>query len=721
MQADGELQPAAPSGAAPLGVPFDSRLAIVQEISLALNSTLDPGKLLEVILDSSIRYTGATTGSVMLEADGFLRIVASRGLGVSVGDEVRLRLGEGITGRVAQTGEAISVPDVTADDRYVMLKKHIRSELAVPMVLEGRVVGVISVDSTRENNFSDDAVQLLSIVGTQAAQILENAEAYASLARQARRDETVVEVGQALGSALNLEELFDKLLEILSHRRQMTRGVLALIQPKSNELSIEVAYGMRPDEIAKGRYQSGEGIIGKVFRTGKAYGVQDIANEPDFLGRTGAFQSPEGPLSFFAIPIFLEGDVVGVLGAGKVFSGQSEFDDDMALLNIVASTLSQAVKIHRSVAAQKEELLQENELLREELGTRYKFDNIVGSSPVMQEVFTLVSHVAPSRSTVLIRGESGTGKELIAHAIHFNSPRAKESFVRVNCAAIPENLLEAELFGHVKGSFTGAIADRKGRFALADKGTIFLDEVGDMSPVLQAKILRILQERELQQVGSEETVTVDVRVIAATHRPLEELIAAGKFRQDLYYRLNVVPFRVPPLRERLEDIKVLARHFLEKLCRENGLPQLRFSPDALRRLMRYQWPGNVRELENVIERAVVLCDGDVIDLAQLPDLLQDAPGAAGNLVVGRPGAAPPVAPSLELAVDAYLDGSYGEAPTSGDLWNGTLRRVERTLVRRAMGRAKGVQLQAAELLGIHRNTLRKKLVELSLDAQRFDG
>lgn len=721
MQADGELQPAAPSGAAPLGAPFDSRLAIVQEISLALNSTLDPGKLLEVILDSSIRYTGATTGSVMLEADGYLRIVASRGLGVSVGDEVRLKLGEGITGRVAQTGEAISVPDVTADDRYVMLKKHIRSELAVPMVLEGRVVGVISVDSTRENNFSDDAIQLLSIVGTQAAQILENAEAYASLARRARRDETVVEVGQALGSALNLEELFDNLLEILSRRRQMTRGVLALIQPKSNQLSIEVAYGMRPEEIAKGRYQSGEGIIGKVFRTGKAYGIQDIANEPDFLGRTGAFQSPEGPLSFFAIPIFLEGDVVGVLGAGKVFSGQSDFDDDMALLNIVASTLSQAVKIHRSVAAQKEELLQENELLREELGTRYKFDNIVGSSPAMQEVFSLVSHVAPSRSTVLIRGESGTGKELIAHAIHFNSPRAKEPFVRVNCAAIPENLLEAELFGHVKGSFTGAIADRKGRFALADKGTIFLDEVGDMSPVLQAKILRILQERELQRVGSEETVTVDVRVIAATHRPLEELIAAGEFRQDLYYRLNVVPFRVPPLRERLEDIKVLARHFLEKLCRENGLPQLTFSPEALRRLLRYQWPGNVRELENVIERAVVLCDDDVIDLAQLPDLLQDAPGSSGALVVGTPGAAPPVASSLELAVDAYLDGSYGEAPVSGDLWNGTLRRVERTLVSRAMGRAKGVQLQAAELLGIHRNTLRKKLVELSLAAQRFDG
>jgi Nif-specific regulatory protein len=698
--------PGAPRAAEREGDPgrqaLDSRLSIVQEISLALNSTLDPDKLIEVVLDASIRYTGATTGSlILITEDNRLRIVAARGLGANVKEEVQLKVGEGITGWVALHERPLNVPDVSQDERYVMVKEHIRSELAVPMVLDRRVIGVISVDSTRPANFTDDDLQLLTIVGTQAAQILENAKAFADLQRKASQDETLLEISQVLGSALDFEELFKNVLEILSRRCQMTRGFLVLVQPETDELTIEVAYGMTPEEMAKGRYQKGEGIIGKVFRTGKPFGVKDIQSEPAFLGRTGAFRSADQQLSFLALPIFLENKVVGVFGVVKVFPGEDEFDDDMGLLQIVGSTLSQAVKIHRGVAQERAKLLQENRLLREELGTRYQFNNIVGSSPAMEKVFAIIQNVAPTRSTVLIRGESGTGKELIAHAIHFNSPRAQKPFVRVNCAAIPEHLLEAELFGHVKGSFTGAVADRKGKFVLADGGTIFLDEIGDMSPLLQAKILRVLQEREVEAVGSETVIKVDVRVLAATHQNLEALIEERKFREDLYYRLNVVPIYVPPLRDRLEDIRVLAEHFLQKFKKENGLADVVFAPEAHRTLMRYGWPGNVRELENVVERAVVLCDGKTIHPADLPGLGEKGSPAA-EAAAGGPG-------NLAEAVDQYLDGRFGTPPADGRIWNEALGIVEGVLIRRALARAGGVRLRAAEILGIHRNTLRKKL------------
>lgn len=687
--------------------PLDTRLAIIQEISLAMNSTLEPDKLIELILDLSIRYTGATTGSLILTTDqDHLSIVASRGLGTNVKEEVQLRVGEGITGWVAKHGTPVNAPDVSKDSRYVMVKEHIQSELAVPMVLSDNLMGVISVDSTKPANFSADDMQLLTIVGAQAAQILENARTFSDLQLKARQDETLLEVSQVLGSALHLDELFERTVEILARRCQMTRCFLVLANPETEELAIEVAYGMTPEEIARGRYQKGEGIIGTVFRTKQPYGAKDIRQDAAFIGKTGAFHSKDERLSFIAIPILLENQVAGVFGAVKVFPGEDEFDEDMALLQIVASTLALAVQIYRGVKREKAKLLEENQLLRDELETRYCFDNIVGSSSAMMKVFATVSHVAPTRSTVLIRGESGTGKELIAHAIHFNSPRASGPFVRVNCAAIPEHLLEAELFGHVKGSFTGAIADRKGKFVLADGGTIFLDEVGDMSPLLQAKILRVLQEREVEAVGAEKVIKVDVRVLAATHQSLESLIEEKQFREDLYYRLNVVPVEVPPLRERLEDVRVLAEHFIEKLCKENNLAGVKLSSEALRTLLRHSWPGNVRELENAVERAVVLCDGKEVHA-------EDFPGLRGVAQVGS--ASPDVGPvSLKDAVRHFLKGApegnpATPPPVDGKIWDTTMNVVEAELIRFALERTDGVRLQAADLLGIHRNTLRKKL------------
>lgn len=682
----------------------DSRLEILQEISLALNSTLEPNRLLELILDSSIRYTGATTGSVILIAEeDRLDIVASRGLGIHVQDEVSLTIGEGVTGWVAKEGEPLLIPDVRKDPRYVMVKEHIRSELAVPMILDRRVIGVISVDSTRTKNFSEEDQQLLTIVATQAAQILQNAEAFSELRRRNNQDETLLEISRALGSSLDFEELFRQVTGILARRCAMEQCFLVLVGKDGDELNIVLAHGLTSEEMAKGRYTKGEGVVGKVVESVAPIGVKDVREDPEFLDRTGAFSVGEERRSFFAVPITLEADVVGVFGGATPFAGDERFEQILSLLNIVAGTLAQAVKIYRGHVAERNLLLEENRMLRAELRTRHKFDHIVGNSAAIQRVFQTIVSVAPTRATVLVRGESGTGKELIAHALHFNSPRADGPFVRVNCAAIPEQLLEAELFGHRKGSFTGAVADRKGKFVIADGGTIFLDEIGDMTPYLQAKMLRVLQEREVDAVGSDEPITVDVRVIAATHRDLESLVHEGKFREDLYYRLNVVPIEVPALRDRPEDIPVLAQHFLERLANENDSLPAKFSKEALRELVSHAWPGNVRELENVVQRAAIQSGFSTIRPQDLPPLRATL-GARAAVAQGE---------GLEDFVARHMDELLARSAT-GEIWAETMGVVEKTLLERALERCGGVRLRAADLLGIHRNTLRKKADEFGL-------
>jgi len=324
-------------------------------------------------------------------------------------------------------------------------------------------------------------------------------------------------------------------------------------------------------------------------------------------------------------------------------------------------------------------LRRENRELREALGERHRVEGIIGESGPMQEVLSLVRRVAASDATVLIRGESGTGKELIAKAIHHASPRAPGPLVRVNCAALPETLLESELFGHEKGAFTGAHATRRGRFELAHGGSLFLDEIGDLPPHLQVKLLRVLQEREIERVGSSHAIPVDVRVLAATHRDLEALVREARFRDDLYYRINVVTLTLPPLRERRGDIPLLLEHFLQRFARANGKPVRGLTPEARDALLRYEYPGNVRELENIVERAVVLTRDDVIGLADLP------------LAAGEPEAA-----ADEPGLPARVEG------------------LERRMIGEALARAAGVQTRAAQALGISERALRYKLRKYGL-------
>ncbi len=341
-------------------------------------------------------------------------------------------------------------------------------------------------------------------------------------------------------------------------------------------------------------------------------------------------------------------------------------------------------KIERIV--EQHRLYAENRALREELKSRHRIEGIIGDSGQMLEVISLVQRVAASEATVLIRGESGTGKELIAKAIHYASPRAERPLVRVNCAALPENLLESELFGHEKGSFTGAIANRKGRFELANMGTLFLDEIGDLPLHLQAKLLRVLQEREFERVGSSQPIKVNVRILSATHRDLESLMPAGQFREDLYYRLNVVTILVPPLRERRQDLPALMDHFLKLFSAKNGKALRGFSREARDALLRYDYPGNVRELENLIERAVVLCRGDVIGRGDLPLTLEE-----------------PEAPNEPQAqLTAAVEG------------------MERRMIKNALASAGGVQTRAADLLGITERALRYKLKKYGLQGEDVD-
>ncbi len=428
---------------------------------------------------------------------------------------------------------------------------------------------------------------------------------------------TLYEISKILASSLNLKTTLKSVMKILSDFLDMKRGTVVL--KKDNKLSIEAAYGLSPVEIKRGKYRLGEGIIGRVAKSGYPVVIPNVGEEPLFLNKTKARKKiMKDNISFLCVPIAYKHEVLGVLSVDKLFSSKRvSFEEDIRILKIIALLIANTVKLSQQIEEEKRELIEERDELKWKLKSKYKIENIVGKSKRMQEVFEAVYKVAPSKATVLLMGESGTGKELIARAIHFMGKRAEGPFIKFNCASIPEGLLESELFGHEKGAFTGAISTRKGKFELAEKGSIFLDEIGDLPLNLQPKILRVLQEREFERVGSEKTIQVDLRVIAATSRNLDELVSEKKFREDLFYRLNVIPIYLPPLRERKIDIPELIYYFLMKYNKENNR-EIKFSPDSINIMIEYRWPGNVRELENTIERLVIMSSSDWITPSDLP-------------------------------------------------------------------------------------------------------
>jgi Nif-specific regulatory protein len=431
------------------------------------------------------------------------------------------------------------------------------------------------------------------------------------------------EITKALSESLDLRKSLYKVLDILSTSMDMVRGTVTILNPLRNEIGIEVAHGMSRVAMERGKYQVGEGVTGRVIQTGEAFLVPKISQEPLFLDRTATRSIlRDQELSFICVPIKKGDQVVGTLSVDRPYDETYPLQEGERLLSIIATMIAQHVINLERIQLEKERLREENRRLRDELFKKHKITNIIGNSSKMREVFQMISQVCKSNATVLIRGESGTGKELASNAIHYNSSRAKQPFVKVNCTALPANLIESELFGHEKGAFTGAIRQKPGKFELANKGTIFLDEIGSIDMEVQVKLLRVLQEREFERVGGYHTIKADIRIIAATSKNLEEAVDQGTFSSELYYRLNVFPVYMPPLRERKTDILLLADFFLEKYSQENQKDIRRLSTPAIDMLMQYHWPGNVRELENCIERAVLLCEGSVIHSYHLPPSLQ---------------------------------------------------------------------------------------------------
>jgi len=494
----------------------------------------------------------------------------------------------------------------------------------------------------------------------------------------------LVEINRAISRNLNLQESLRATLKILQESYNVRGSAIYLMDELDSSLGIASSVNYHPQSK---KFKSGEGIIGQIVETGKPVIIPRISKESQYTDEISAWVGEDGrERSFFGVPIILDYTSLGALVIILSYTANRDYDMTLSFLSLVASALLQPIRVQKMLALERKRLIDENVALKSKLQEEFSFYNIIGTSHEMREVFEQVARVAATDTTILIRGESGTGKELVAKAIHYNSARNDKPFIRVNCAAIPENLIESEFFGFEKGAFTGAVKPKKGRFELADKGTIFLDEVGDLSLMTQIKLLRVLQEQEFERVGGTETIKVDVRIIAATNQDLEELMGRGEFRDDLYYRLNVFSIFLPPLRDRKTDILLLADHFMLKYGRKHRKPVKRISTPAIDMLMRYHWPGNVRELENCIERSVLVCEDQVIHSYHLPPTLQTA--ESSNTTPRM---------SLDEAVASY----------------------EKELIQDALKSTNGNKAKAARLLNSTERIIGYKIEKYAIDAKRF--
>jgi len=474
------------------------------------------------------------------------------------------------------------------------------------------------------------------------------------------------DISQIIGQALDLDRTLEVVLGILSEYLSMKRATITLVDEEEGRLRIRVSHGLSTKEKSRGVYHLDEGVTGLIFRTGEPAIVPDISREPLFLNKTRARQIDKGTISFIGVPVMLHGKPTGVLSVDRLFGEEVSFEEDVRFLTILAAVIAQLVSLHDQVKARERNLIRANRSLKATISLKCSNFFDTAKSAAMADVQQLIRKVAPTRATVLLLGESGTGKTLVAQIIHELSNRSGAAFMKVNCAAVPENLLESELFGHEKGAFTGASEARIGRVEEADGGTLFLDEIGDLAPATQAKLLRFLQDKEFERLGSNKTRTVDLRVIAATNRDLEEAVHNGSFRSDLYYRLNVFPIRVPAVRERREDIEHLVKFFAEMVCREYAC-DLRFKDKALRTLVDYSWPGNVREMENLVERLAIISSTGLIDVNDLTP---------------------------------YVGQFKGDESPEYFCATGSLAHTEKMRIQGALQRNRGIQSRAADELGI---------------------
>ena len=504
---------------------------------------------------------------------------------------------------------------------------------------------------------------------------------------------TLTEIKQHFSTSRSLRQVIAEVLEILAKEQGVVRAAVHMRQPESGEVKVVGVHGLPLQENKLRRWllkSAGETVIQDVMRSGRIaiFPASNQRSQP--RSHTSILNDrvyEEEGISFLCLPILSnERAPTGAISVELAFRNGHDVNRTQEMLRAIASVIGQAFAVHHLLETATERLMTESSNLRNELSERYDFSGIIGASWRMQQVFEQVAQVASANTTVLIEGETGTGKELIAHALHINSPRASQPFIKVNCSALPEGLIEAEMFGHEPGAFTGANQRRPGRFELAAGGTLFLDEIGELRQSVQVLLPRILQTRQFERVGGVETIDANVRVITATSRDLLREVSQGNFRADLYYCLNVFPIAVPPLRDRGADIKLLAEHFLTKCAREQGRSIRSFTPRALELLEHYPWPGNVRELENTIERAVVVADGDSIQHYHLPPALQTVNTIDKAINTG-----------LFESVEAY----------------------EKDLVCEALKKTQGSRSQAARLLKVSERVLSYKVKKYEIDCGAF--
>lgn len=496
--------------------------------------------------------------------------------------------------------------------------------------------------------------------------------------------ESLYLVSQVLSRSLDFRQTLQEVLRTLNDTSGLRHGMIALQDDASGNLLV-TALHENPAPFNQIHYKPGEGIMGSIMAGGEPIVVERLSDEYRFLDRLGVY---DPSLPFIGVPISIGDQTTGVLAA-QPQGGSSSLGRQQQFLEMVANLVGQSVRLAKTVEDEQLALKSERDSLRRKVRGEHGFSNMVGHTRSMRLVFDQIRQVAKWNTTVLVRGESGTGKELIANAIHYNSPRANGPFIKLNCAALPDNLLESELFGHEKGAFTGAVSQRKGRFEQAHGGTIFLDEIGEISPAFQTKLLRVLQEGEFERVGGNRTNVVDVRVVAATNRNLEAEVQEGNFREDLYYRLNVMPINTPPLRERVEDIPDLVRFLLGKIGKSQGR-ELTLDDSALGPLMRHDWPGNVRELENCLERAAVMSDEGRIDSRVI---------------------------SLAGLESSFQGASTGSAAPRVDVNDPELDERERVIA--ALEQAGWVQAKAARILGMTPRQIGYRIQTLNIKVRQI--
>ncbi|MGD9560774.1 MAG: sigma 54-interacting transcriptional regulator [Pyrinomonadaceae bacterium] len=582
--------------------------------------------------------------------------------------------------------------------RFFAKALETRSLLVVPIKLSGTVIGLLGLhDTHRAREWNDEDIAFLQSTARQLAIGYQYTSIFVAQQKEAKRTKALLEIANRLNSHSNFSEVAEGVLEraiALVGADYSALGVLDESGKRISLVTFKSAEGVRPSRVLKLVEQHGKSMkvdtfsaIADMMREGRTVHVND-SQLP--LAVRLIFKTQLGAKSALVAPVRVGGQVFGLLGF--VWGRQSDFEDhDIALVDGIADQIGTALE--------RDQLSAEVMRLKSELYQRSS--EIIGQAPSIRRAIELGLNVADTPTSVLVQGESGTGKELLANLIHFNSGRGDKPYIKINCGAIPETLLESELFGHEKGAFTDARSQRRGRFEEADGGTLFLDEIGEMSPQAQVRLLRVLQDGEFTRIGGNDVVKTDVRVIAATNIDLEQAIEDGKFRRDLYYRLSAFPITLPPLRERAEDIQILVFHFLEGFKEKTGRFVTGISKEALRALISYEWPGNVRELENAIERAVIIASGRQIDLDDLPESISNAAAAADAHVRQE---------RARAASDGRSIGLEIELPA-------TMDEVERLVIDATLDYTEGDKSRASRLLNIGRKTLYRKLDQMEPDGK----